>query len=896
MSVGVLLPERIRSSRRMRRVAWTTSTFVVLLFIGALVIWKIRKDNAPEEYTPGESSKDITSVLDRTAPATTMIRVQPVTRPAAPRAVDRLVNPGRPLPAGAPGPGFTDVTKLAGLTSFRQFQGPRSSQLPEDMGSGVAWGDFDNDGLDDLFVVSAGGPLGVPDSQLALSVLYRNLADGRFEKVRDFPELRVRGMAAAWGDYNNDGWLDLVVTGYDMIILFRNDHGHLVREKSFPSPKGFWTGATWGDYNKDGYLDLYVCGYVKYKADPGNLAASSSQFGLEVPYTLNPASFEPERNLLFRNNGNGTFTEVAQQLGVANPEGRSLGAIWHDFDGDGWPDLYVANDISENKLYLNKHGTFVDAGRNAWIEEYRGSMGLAVGDFDRDGDDDLFISHWVAQGDALYQNLLSEQKGMSSELHFTDVAANMGVGQPSFQRIGWGTSFVDIDSDGWLDLVVANGSTFEHKGPAPRALEPMPAFLFWNAQGTFFDDLAPWNRSLSQPHVSRGLSVADYNNDGAMDIAIVDQSEGVRLLRNDIPQGNWVELRLHDRLPPSGKPIGFGEGATVIAWVGGVPLRRTVSSSSYLSQDSHRVHIGLGTATKIDDLEVRWLRGTKETWMNVGANQIYDITQGDPEAKIWTPLGATTNRNTAAAQTDLAGTSARATQLDQAARALFWAKQHAAMNAMKREHDCNKAVPLFREALALNSQHEDSHYYLANCLATLGDVPSAVFELDTLARINPQNHRAFQRKGELLAVSANSRNQLEAARQALDAALRLNSEETGTLILLGQVSLAEGKSGEAEQDFSQACLANPHAANAWFLRGYIAWKKHNSHQASAMLTTARDARGRGWRPNGSTLEGDVQHLMYQESGFLNIFEQSWDGSTDPKRAYWKLDGYLSRMH
>jgi enediyne biosynthesis protein E4 len=898
MSVVFLSSERIRSSRRMRRVAWTASTFVVLALIGSLVTWKIRRDNAPEEYTPGETSKDITSVLDRTAPANAAPKIQVATGVVASRRIDPLADPGRPLPSGAPEPRFTDVTRLAGLASFRQFQGFRTSQLPEDMGSGVAWGDFDNDGLDDLFVVSAGGPLSMPDSQLATSVLYRNLGDGHFEKVRDFPELRIRGMAAAWGDYNDDGWLDLVITGYDTIILFRNDHGHLVRDKHFPSPKGFWTGATWGDYNKDGYLDLYVCGYVKYKLDPNSVAASSSQFGLEVPYTLNPASFEPERNLLFRNNGNGTFTDVAQQLGVDNPEGRSLGAIWNDFDGDGWPDLYVANDISENKLYLTKNGMFVDAGRNAWIEEYRGSMGLAVGDFDRDGDDDLFISHWVAQGDALYQNLLSEQKGMSSELHFTDVAANMGVGQPSFQRIGWGASFVDIDSDGWPDLVVANGSTFERKGPAPRALEPMPSFLFWNAQGTFFDDLAPWNRSLSQPHVSHGLAVADYNNDGAMDIAVVDQSEGVRLLRNDIPQSNWIELRLHDRVPPSGKPIGFGDGTTVIAWVGGLPLRRTVGSSSYLSQDSHRLHVGLGSATRIDRLEVRWLRGAKETWTNVTANQIYDITQGDRQAKIWTAPGPTANENIAAAHADptrFADKNVRGGQFDQAARASFWAKQHAAMDAMKREHDCNKAVPLFREALTINPQHEDSHYYLANCLATLANVPAAIAELDILARINPQNHRAFQRRGELLAASATSRNQLKAAREALDSAMRLNSEETGTLILLGQVALVEGKSGEAEQDFAHACLANPHAANAWFLRGYIAWKKHNSQQASAMLTKTLEARGRDWKPKGAVLEGDVQHRMYQESGFLNIFEQAWDGATDPGRAYGKLDSYLSRM-
>ena len=885
MSVGIL-PERPRTgSRRLRRVTWTACTLIVLALIGALVSWRIRKENAPEEYTPGEASKDITSALSRPVAQATPVTLQTVKNAVSSRVVDRLVDPGRNLPSEAPEPRFTDVTKAAGLASFRQFQGARTSQLPEDMGSGVAWGDFDNDGLDDLFVVSGGGSLDLPASQLAPSVLYHNLGDGRFEKVQDFPDLRIHGMGAAWGDYNNDGWLDLVVTGYDTIILFRNHHGHLVRDKSFPSPKGFWTGVSWGDYNRDGYLDLYVCGYVKYKPGERDASANSTQFGLEVPFTLNPASYEPERNLLFRNNGNGTFTEVAQQLGVANPDGRSLSALWHDFDGDGWPDLYVANDISENKLYLNHHGTFVDAGRSARVEEYRGSMGLAAGDFDRDGDDDLFISHWIAQGFALYQSLLSEQKGMpnGSELHFTDVAANMGIGQPSLQKIGWGASFVDFDSDGWPDLVVANGSTFEQKETSPPQLTPMPSFLFWNAQGSFFYDLAPWNRSLSQPHVSRGLAVADFNDDGAMDIAIVDQGEGVRLLRNDIPQGNWAEFRLHSRVPPTGAQLGFGDGATVIAWVVGVPLRRTVGSSSYLSQDSHRVHIGLGAAPKIDRLEVHWLRGRTETWTSLAANQIWEITQGQPEAKPFTPHAVNLTQ------------ASPLVQLDKAGLVQFWDKQHAAMDAMKRERNFAKAAQLFRDALALNPDHEDSHYYLANCLAALNDIPSAIAELDALARINPQNHRAFQRKGELLAASASSRSQLELARKSLDAALRLNSEETGTLVLLGQVALAQGDLAAAEQYFAHACQANPRAANVWFLRSYIAWKQRDFQRASEMLATARNARGHDWKPAGSVLEGDVQHRMYSESGFLNVFEQRWDGSADATRAYAQLDVYLRQL-
>ncbi len=885
MPVGSSPDRRRAGSRRLRRVLWAASTLLALVVIGALLTWRIRKENAPEEYLPGETSKDITSVLSERATRTPVTTVQTIANKVSARVVDPLLDPGRKLPPGAPEPRFTDVTKAAGLASFRQFQGSRTSQLPEDMGSGVAWGDFDNDGLDDLFVVSGGGSLDLPASQRAPSVLYRNLGDGRFEKVQDFPDLRILGMGAAWGDYNNDGWLDLVVTGYDTIILFRNDHGHLIRDKSFPSPKGFWTGVSWGDYNRDGFLDLYVCGYVKYQPGKRNSYGNSMQFGLEVPFTLNPASYEPERNLLFRNNGNGTFTEVAQQLGVANPEGRSLSALWHDFDGDGWIDLYVANDISENKLFLNRHGTFVDAGRGAWVEEYRGSMGLAAADFDRDGDDDFFISHWIAQGYALYQSLLSEQKGGPGkpELHFTDVAANMGIGQPSLQAIGWGAGFADFDSDGWPDLVVANGSTFEQKETSPPRLVPMPSFLFWNAHGDFFHDLAPWNRSLSQPHVSRGLAITDFNNDGAMDIAIVDQGEGVRLLRNDIPQGNWAEFRLHSRVPGSEAPLGFGDGATVIAWVSGVPLRRAVTSASYLSQDSRRVHIGLGSAAKIERLEVRWLRGAPETWTNLAANTIWEITQGEREAKPFASNPASV-------------TSASApVQLDKAALVQFWDKQHAAMDAMKRERNLAKAVALFRQALAINPDHDDSHYYLANCLAGSGDIPGALSELDKLIRINPQNHRAFQRKGELLASSASSRRQLELARQPLNVALGMNSEETGTLVLLGQVALALGDLPAAEQHFAHACQANPRAANVWFLRGYIAWKQQDFRRALEMLTAARSARGRDWKPAGAVSEGDVQHRMFSESGFLNVFEKQWDGSLELTHTYGQLDLYLRRL-
>lgn len=185
--------------------------------------------------------------------------------------------------------------------------------------------------------------------------------------------------------------------------------------------------------------------------------------------------------------------------------------------------------------------------------------------------------------------------------------------------------------------------------------------------------------------------------------------------------------------------------------------------------------------------------------------------------------------------------------------------------------------------------------YLANCLAVSDNIPAAIAELEKLARINPQSHRAFQRKGELLAASARSRSQLELARQTLNAALTLNSEETGTLVLLGQVALALGDFAGAEQQFTHAVQANPRAANAWFFQGYIAWKRKDLRQTSRMLVSARDARGRDWKPAGSVLEGDVQNRMYSESGFLNVFEQQWDGSQVPETAFGQLDSYLRRF-
>jgi tetratricopeptide (TPR) repeat protein len=808
-------------------------------------------------------------------------------------------------------PRFRDVTHEAGLAGFRTFLGNRTSQLPEDMGAGVAWGDFNNDGFDDVFLVSAGGPLNAATEQLAHCELYENLGNGTFRKVEGFPETRIHGMAAAWADYDGDGYLDLILTGYNATLLFHNEGGtgKFVRDTRFPNLPGFWSSASWGDYDNDRRPDLYLCNYVQYNATAADRDRFSSQLGTAVPYTLNPSSFEPGLNRLFHNNGDGTFTDVSESLHVTDPTGRSLGGLWHDFDDDGWLDLYIANDISENVLYRNVHGHFEDIGKLACVAEYRSSMGLAAGDYDRDGDDDLFIGHWVGQENALYDNLWADvnrtaqpqstvggegnPKARPLKLSFTDTADFRGLGQIALAYVSWGAEFVDFDGDGWLDLVVANGNTIETEGPPPRRLKPQETFFFWNEHGQFFHNLAPLNKSLSEPHVGRGLAVADYDNDGAMDILISFLGEGVQLLRNEMQTGHWLKLRLRSRLA-NGAPLGFGDGAKVIAHVGSEALRRTVSSVSYLSQSSRTVHFGLGDAAKVDQLEVRWLGGGTNFYDNVAADATWEITEGELTPRRFVPHAL----HGPACSPSIPGgsNSAKPGAEDKSRVVEFWNRLRAAMNAAKVERDNPKAVRLFRAALELDPDHEDAHYYLGQCLAAEGDVEGALTQFKELTRINPHSHRGFQQWGVLRACNARSGADLAAAEKSLERAHDLNPEETGALLVLGEVSLMHGDAPEAEERLQAVSQTNTKSVGAYFLRGYLAWRSGDQSQARSLLTAARLALGKDWQPKGATAEGDVRHKQHVEASPLVHFWEHWDGADDPDKAFSPLAAYLDGLH
>ena len=869
-----------RLSRRRRQVLWTAGLVGLGLALCVLAAVALYRNRRTAEYRPGEEIAEITQSLSQD------------------------------VPREAPRPALADVTKEAGLADFVTFAGARSSQLPEDMGPGAAWGDYDNDGDDDLFLVSAGGALALPPEQRAPSALFENLGAGRFRRVAAFPEPHIIGMGAAWGDADGDGWLDLVVTGYDTLLLFHNDHARFSLDPRFASRKGFWAGANWGDYDNDGRLDLYVCGYVKYVQAEAGRASVTEQYGTAVPYTLNPASFEPERNLLFHNRGDGTFVEVARTLGVSDPDGRSLSALWHDFDDDGWLDLYVANDISDNRFFHNVRGRFEEIGAAAWVADYRGAMGLATGDWNRDGDDDLFITHWLAQENALYDSLLKDAGGRAAVaparapapsaaaarpapggLRFVDAADMLGLGQIALPVVGWGTEFADLDGDGWLDLVVANGSTIEATG-TPRRLKPQQAFLFWNRRGEYFHDLAPFAPPLAQPHVARGLAVSDFDNDGDVDVLVARNGEGVQLLRNDMQKGHWVQVRLRAR-PKAGSPALVAAGAQAVAYVGPVQLRRAVASASYLSQSSSTLHFGLGDATVIDRLEVRWPGGGVSAFSGLAADRAWELTQGDT-----VPREIVRGARPAPARTIPAAPAAPGVSggmSDRERLVAFWDRHRAAMQALKVERDLPRAIALFREALALDPAHEDARYYLGNCLAEQGDVDGALAEYERLTQANPRSHRGYARWGTLRATTARSAEDLAAAEQALEKAYRLNPEETGVLLTLGEVALMRNRPDTAEQRLTSVCQTNPRAVGGLFLLGYVQWKRSDAAGAKAQLERTRAALGPEWKPKGATAEGDVARRAHSEASPLSRFWENWDGALRPARSYAPLDAYLKTV-
>jgi len=534
---------------------------------------------------------------------------------------------------------FEESRRLAGI-DFHHFPAERQSMLPEDMGSGLAWGDYDDDGFPDLFLVNFRGSIFGEGNEgdnpgekggAGKSRLYHNNGDGTFSDVSSQSGLSLAsyGMGASWGDYDNDGDLDLYLTNYGPNILYRNMGDGRFEDVTKTAGVGddrFSAGSAWGDYDRDGHIDLYVTTYVDFVFREEDRHAGTRQYGSEIPFTLNPSTYSPASNRLYHNNGDGTFTDVAPGTPVANPTGRSLGIAWFDFNLDGLLDIYVANDVSDNGVYLNRgDGSFKDIGASSLAADYRGAMGLAVGDYEKDGDPDLFVTHWIAQENAFYENMHSAgwlDDAGNSRMFFMDSADAVGLGQISLKTVGWATGFVDLDNDGELDLWVVNGNTLEIEDDN-RHLEPQIMHIFrQDAETGFFEIGRQSSSALNKAFVGRGGAHADYDGDGLVDIAVIAHGEQPLLLHNTSPAiHHWITLRLRQR---GGNTRALG--ARVLLRTGtSTQTAQVGAGASYLSQHGTDLHFGLGDSSLVDEITIYWPDGKVESRVDVEVDRILEI-------------------------------------------------------------------------------------------------------------------------------------------------------------------------------------------------------------------------------------------------------------------------------
>jgi len=528
----------------------------------------------------------------------------------------------RSAPAG-PLPQFTDVTEKAGI-QFRQSFGEKDlNSILEGTGSGCAWLDYNNDGFPDLYVLSGRHidrltDLSASDGVDATNHLYRNNGDGTFTDVT--AEAGAGGigfgMGVTVGDFDNDGHEDIYVTNYNSAVLYHNNgngtFADVTKQAGVENPF-FGTGAAFLDYDRDGRLDLFVGNYLKF--DP------TYRHFYSAHHYPGPLDYAPETNRLFHNNGDGTFTEVSSQAGIAEPPGRAMGVTVGDYDNDGWPDIYVANDTMPSYLYHNNHnGTFSEVATEMNVAygqngEASTAMGPVFADYDNDGWQDLFVS------DARYHRLF-HNPGHAGDV-FLDSTDEADVGSSSGQFVGWGAGFLDFDNDGWKDLFIVNGGL--------TWLVPMESSLLRNNGDKTFADVSSQAGSFFKNRiVSRGACFADYDNDGYVDAFVVVLGGKGILLHNTAPAGHrnhWLTVKLVGT-----RSNRDGYGASVEAVAGNLSqVVQADSASGYLSQNDRRPHFGLGQHSEVDKLTIRWPSGAIQILKNVKADQILTVTEpGEP--------------------------------------------------------------------------------------------------------------------------------------------------------------------------------------------------------------------------------------------------------------------------
>jgi hypothetical protein len=533
---------------------------------------------------------------------------------------------GRPFNAH-----FVDVAASAGLRAPVIYGGVENKKyILESTGCGCAFFDYDNDGWMDIFVLSGTRLTGDPPE--ASNRLYKNNRDGTFTDVTEKSGLGAVGWASGVcvGDYNNDGFEDLFCTYFGQNRLYRNNGDGTFTDVT--KTAGLWNeqprwgaGCSFVDYNRDGRLDLFVSNYVRFSFEHAPVPGENSNCNWKgIPVECGPRGLPTGRHSLYRNNGDGTFTDVSQQAGIAKAtESYGMTVVAADFDEDGWPDIFVACDSTPSLLFMNNHdGTFREEGvvRGVSLSDdgmEQAGMGVGVGDYDLDGHLDLFKTHFAEDANGLYHN---DGKG-----NFDDVTRLAKIAVET-RYICWGAGIVDLDNDGNPDIFMVTGNVYpEVERKLPQYPNKSPRAVFRNLGNRTFEELGEEaGPGVTDPHCSRGCAFGDFDNDGDVDILIVNLNEPPSLLRNDLKaKQNWIKVKLEGV-----KSNRSAIGARVLVRYGGkVQAQGVLSQSSFYSANDPRLHFGLGASSSVD-IEIRWPNGLLEKFKNVGANQLVTLREG----------------------------------------------------------------------------------------------------------------------------------------------------------------------------------------------------------------------------------------------------------------------------
>jgi hypothetical protein len=524
---------------------------------------------------------------------------------------------------------YTDVRESAKITFQQDSTQTEEKYYLETMGTGVGWIDYDQDGLMDLyFVQSAATDIYKPPHPLR-SALYHNNGDGTFNDVTEKAGVGGEGhygQGVAVGDYDNDGYPDLYVTGYGRAILYHNNGNGTftdVTAKSGVADEGGWsTSAGWFDYDKDGWLDLVVTNYIEW-SPKNNIWCGERRPGYRS--YCHPGNYKGQRIKLYHNNHDGTFTDVSDASGVGKPEAKGMGVVLADFNNDGWPDIAVANDSWPNFLFINKHnGTFEDVSLVSGLAasedgRYEAGMGIDAADVDGDGWMDVYITHLDFELNRLYRN--------SQDGTFTDETFRSRIGNKAVLLSGVAMKFLDYDNDGWNDILQLNGAMLDNVALYHGEVSyKEPLLMYRNlGKGEFdkvSDSLGP---DFIRPIVGRGLATADYDNDGDIDIVTNNRSDFPSLLRNDGGNANnWLTVQLVGT-----KSNRDGIGASLkLTSEGFVEVEQAKGGMSYMSASDPRIHFGLGKRGKIASLEIKWSSGQVDRLTNVPINQIITVKEG----------------------------------------------------------------------------------------------------------------------------------------------------------------------------------------------------------------------------------------------------------------------------